>query len=165
MVEAGGRLANLETRINACRTERQRAPALAWESDALLGLTAFVAFQSRGLPVAVETGGTAAPFFERGREFFHTRRGQLNLACAHCHVRNAGRRLRGDIISHALPNGYPAYRLEWQAVGSLHRRLRACLAGVRAAQLAAGSPAHLALELYLAARAEGVAVETPAIRK
>lgn len=165
-VDAGsGELLNLEGRINRCRTRHQGAEALAYESDALLGLTAFVARQSLGMPVAVLTDGAAASFHRAGEAFFRRRQGQMNLSCAHCHDDNAGRSLRGDTISHGLGNGYPAYRLEWQSVGSLHRRLRSCAYGVRAVQPAPGSPEHLALELYLAGRAAGVAVETPAIRK
>lgn len=162
---ATGELLNLEGRINRCRTEHQGAAPLAYESDALLGLTALVARQSLGLPLKVETGGAAAPHYRAGEAFFHRRQGQLNLSCAHCHVDNAGAGLRGDTISHGLGNGYPVYRLEWQSLGSLHRRLRSCSFGVRAVQFAPGSPEYLGLELYLAKRAEGVAIETPAIRR
>ncbi|MEX2481734.1 MAG: sulfur oxidation c-type cytochrome SoxA [Gammaproteobacteria bacterium] len=160
-----GALLNLEGRINTCRREHQALPPLAYESDELLSLTAFVAYQSRGLAMQVETTGAAAPFHAAGRAFFHRRQGQLNLSCAHCHVRHAGRRMRGDIISHGLGNGYPIYRLEWQTLGSLHRRLRLCSASVRAVQFASGGPEYLALELYLAGRARDVAIETPAIRR
>ena len=48
---ARGRPVSLEQRINGCRTERQKAPPLAWESKELLALTAYVARQSRGLPI------------------------------------------------------------------------------------------------------------------
>jgi sulfur-oxidizing protein SoxA len=160
-----GRLINVEGRINLCRTVHQQAEPLAYESDALLGLTAFVARHSLGLPIKVETGGAAASFHEAGRAFYHRRQGQINLSCAQCHDDNAGRSLRGDTISHGLGNGYPAYRLEWQTLGSLHRRLRACSLGVRAVQYDYGSQDYLNLELYLAGRAESVAIETPAIRK
>ncbi|MDX2264472.1 MAG: sulfur oxidation c-type cytochrome SoxA [Hyphomicrobiales bacterium] len=164
-VVRGGAVINLEAQINRCRTGAQKADALPYESDALLALTAFVARQSLGMPVSVKTDGDAAPLYAAGEAFFHRRQGQMNLSCAHCHDANAGRRLRGDAISHGLPNGYPAYRLEWQTLGSLHRRLRACSLGVRAVQFDYGSPEYLALELYLAKRAEGAPVETPAIRK
>lgn len=165
VAEASGELFNLEKRINHCRTTHQKAEPLAYESDELLALTAFVAHQSRGLPMNVRTDGTAEPYFEAGRKRFHQKLGQLNLSCAQCHDDNAGRQLRGDTISHGLGNGYPAYRLEWQTLGSLHRRLRACSYGVRAVQFDYGSPEYLSLELYLAKRAEGLAVETPAVRK
>lgn len=160
-----GDLLNLEGRINRCRVRQQGAAPLDYESDALLGLTAFVARQSLGMKITVETDGAAAPFYAAGKAFFHRRQGQLNLACAQCHDDNAGQRLRGDTISYGLGNGYPAYRLEWQTLGSLQRRLRACSFGVRAVQFDYGSPEYLGLELYLAKRAEGVAIETPAIRR
>ena len=165
LVDETGRLINLEGRINRCRTEHQQAGALAYESDELLSLTAFVARQSLGMPVNVKTDGAAAPFYQAGETFFHQRQGQINLSCAQCHDTMAGRRLRGDTISYGLGNGYPAYRLEWQSLGSLHRRLRACSLGVRAIQFDYGSPEYLNLELYLAKRTEGVPIEAPAIRK
>jgi sulfur-oxidizing protein SoxA len=149
------RLLNLEGRINRCRHEHQGVEAL----------TAFVARQSLGMPMQVATDGPAQPFYQAGRDLFHRRQGQLNLSCSQCHDDHAGRRLRGDTISYGLGNGYPAYRLEWQSLGSLHRRLRACSFGVRAVQLDYGAAEYLSLELYLAKRAEGVAIETPAIRR
>lgn len=163
--EKTGELFNLEKRINHCRTAHQKSESLGYESDELLALTAFVAHQSRGMPVNVKVDGAAAPYFEAGRQRFHQKLGQLNLSCAQCHDDNAGRSLRGDTISHGLGNGYPAYRLEWQTIGSLHRRLRACSFGVRAVQFDYGSPEYLNLELYLAKRAEGLPIETPAVRK
>ncbi len=160
-----GKLLNLEGRINLCRKDYQKAEPYAYESDELLSLTAFIARQSLGIPMHVDITGAAKPFYEAGKAFFYQRQGQLNLSCAMCHENNAGRHLRGDTISYGLGNGYPAYRLEWQTLGSLHRRLRACSLGVRAIQFDYGSPEYLDLELFLAKRAEGVPIETPAIRK
>lgn len=160
-----GRLLNIEGRINQCRTERQHADALAYESAELLGLTALIAFQSRGKPVEASIDGAAKPFYEQGRALWSERQGQMNIACAQCHDANAGRRLRGDTISSGLAVGYPAYRLEWQGLGSLHRRLRACQIGVRATPFPLGSMEYLALELFLAARAKGRAIEAPGIRR
>jgi sulfur-oxidizing protein SoxA len=166
MVDAAtARLMNIELRINQCRTERQGASALEWESGELLALTAYVAFQSRGLPIKVAIYDPARPYFEAGRAFFTTRQGQLNLACSQCHDDHWGRQLRGDTISQGHPTGYPIYRLEWQFAGSLQRRLRACSLGVRAEVLDYGAPEYLDLELYLAGRAEGLQIETPALRR
>ncbi len=160
-----GRVLNVEGRINQCRSERQQAGALAYESPELLGLTALVAYQSRGMSVSVSVDGAATPFFEQGRTLWSERQGQMNLACAQCHDANAGRHLRGDTISSGLGVGYPAYRLEWQGLGSLHRRLRACQLGVRATPFPQGSPEYLALELFLAERAKGIPIEAPGIRR
>ncbi|MEQ8860923.1 MAG: sulfur oxidation c-type cytochrome SoxA [Pseudomonadales bacterium] len=164
-VAADGVLLNLEGRINRCRIDNQRAAPWDYESGPLLAMTAHVARQSLGLPMDVRIDGPAAVHYERGEVLFQQRQGQLNLSCAQCHDDNAGRRLRGDTISYGLGNGFPIYRLEWQSLGSLHRRLRACSLGVRAVQFDFGSAEYLDLELYLARRATGVAIETPAIRR
>jgi sulfur-oxidizing protein SoxA len=164
-VAADGALLNLEGRIERCRTQNQSQPAFGYESEALLSLTAAIALRSRGMPMSVAVDGPATAYLAEGRRFYETRQGQLNLACTQCHDDNAGRRLRGDVISNGLGTGYPAYRLEWNALGSLHRRLRACSLGVRATQFPLGSPEYLALELYLASRARGMPVEAPGLRR
>ena len=160
-----GQLLNLEGRINHCRTTHQQASPLAYESNELLGLTALLAFQARGLPFDVRTDGAAQPYLETGRALWNERQGQLNIACAQCHDANVGRKLRGDTISSGVTTGYPVYRLEWQGMGSLHRRLRACQLGVRAIQYPLGSPEYLALELYLASRTPHVLIDSPALRR
>jgi sulfur-oxidizing protein SoxA len=161
---ARGRPVSLEQRINACRTERQQAPALAWESRELLALTAHVARQSRGLPIAVAPDARLQPFVDAGRATFHRRQGQLNLACSQCHDELWGRKLAGNVIPQAHPTGYPIYRLEWQGLGSLQRRLRNCLVGIRAEPYAYGAPELVDLELYLMWRARGMAIESPGVR-
>jgi L-cysteine S-thiosulfotransferase len=159
------RLTNIEGRINQCRTRNQQAEPLPYESDELLALTAYVGLQSRGLPVSVVIDSQNRRNFERGKEMFYTRIGQLNLACIHCHERNWGRKLLAETISQGHGNPYPAYRLEWETLGSLHRRLRACFFGVRAERPPAGSQDLLDLELFLAWRMQGLKVETPGVRK
>ena len=67
-------------------------------------------------------------------------------------------------MTQALPNGYPIYRLEWQSVGSLQRRLRNCITGMRAQSYDYGAPELVELELYLMSRAQGMPIETPAVR-
>ena len=159
-----GRPVNLEQRINRCRTERQNAPALASESRDLLALSAYVARQSRGLPIEVASDQRMQPFLDAGRATFHRRQGQLNLACSQCHDDHWGRRLAGNVIPQAHPTGYPLYRLEWQSLGSLQRRLRSCLVGIRAEPYEYGAPELVDLELYLMWRARGMTIEAPAVR-
>jgi sulfur-oxidizing protein SoxA len=159
-----GRPITLEQRINACRTDRQQAPPLAWESRELLALTAYVARQSRGVAIDVATDERTRPFLEAGRATFQRRQGQLNLACSQCHDDHWGRRLAGNVIPQAHPTGYPVYRLEWQALGSLQRRLRSCLVGMRAEPYDYGAPELVDLELFLMWRARGMPLEAPAVR-
>ena len=158
------RALTLGQRIEQCRTERQRAAGFKSESDELLAIEAYVGSQSRGLPIHIDTGGPAQPFAEHGRQLFTTRMGQLNLSCAGCHDGLAGQRLAGALIPQGQPNGYPLYRLEWQSLGSLYRRIRNCLTGVRAEPFPPDSPDLVDLEFYLASRADGLPVETPAVR-
>jgi sulfur-oxidizing protein SoxA len=135
------------------------------ESDDLLSLTAFVTYQSRGLPLEVQIDGPARAAFERGREFYARRHGQMNIACAQCHDQNWGKRLLAETISQGHGTGFPAYRLEWQTLGSLQRRLRACLFGIRAEMPPPGAPELTDLELYLAWRAQGLPIEAPGVRR
>jgi sulfur-oxidizing protein SoxA len=159
-----GRPLDLEQRINRCRTEHQRTEPLAWESEDLLALTAFVARQSRGLPIAAATGPELRPFLDLGKELFNQREGQLNLSCSQCHDDNWSKRLAGSVIPQGHPTGYPIYRLEWQSLGSLQRRLRGCMTGVRAEPFDYGAPQAVALELYLMERARGMPMDAPAVR-
>ena len=160
-----GRVVNLEERINACAADHQGAPRFAWESPELLSLTAFVARQSRGVPIQVSIDGPAHATWDAGRRTYFTRIGQLNLACTHCHDASWGKTLLAESVSQGHPNGWPAYRLEWQSLGSLERRLRACFFGVRAEMPAYGDRDMIALELYLAWRAQGLASTVPGVRR
>jgi L-cysteine S-thiosulfotransferase len=155
---------NLEQRINLCRTQHQQATPLAYESRDLLALTAFVARQSRGMPIETGADPQLEPFVTKGRDLFLRREGQLNLGCANCHDDNWDKRLAGSAITQAHPTGYPLYRLEWQSLGSLQRRLRACISGIRAQTYDYGAPELVELELYLMSRARGMPIETPAVR-
>jgi sulfur-oxidizing protein SoxA len=164
-IDAGlGRPVDLEMRINLCRIRHQGLSALPYESRELLALSAYVAHQSKGLPIAVADNAATHRFIAAGRTLFTRRQGQLNLSCARCHDDNWGKSLAGATVPQAQPTGYPVYRLEWQSLGSLQRRLRACLAGMRAEPYPYGAPEYATLELFLAWRARGLLVETPAVR-
>lgn len=161
---ARGGPVDLAGRIDSCRTTRQEAAPLAREGRELLALTTFVAHQSRGLPISVGEDPRLAPALADGQALYEQRMGQLNLSCANCHDDNAGQKLGSAPIPQAHPTGYPIYRLEWQSIGSLQRRMRTCLTGVRAEPFAYGSPEFTAIELYLMTRARGMTLETPGVR-
>jgi L-cysteine S-thiosulfotransferase len=144
--------------------QHQQATPLAYESRDLLALTAYVAEQSRGMPITTGSDPQLEPFVGKGFELFMHRQGQLNLACANCHDDNWDKHLAGSAITQAQPTGYPLYRLEWQSLGSLQRRLRNCMIGTRAQPYDYGAPELVELELYLMSRARGMPIETPAVR-
>lgn len=154
----------LGDRIEACRVRHQKAAPLGPETETRLALETWVAFQSRGLPIASSTEPRLEPFRAAGERLYRQRIGQLDLACTQCHDERAGQRLAGSTIPEAHPTGYPIYRLEWQGMGSLERRIRGCMAGVRAEPLADGAIETVELELFLKQRAAGLPVETPAVR-
>ncbi len=155
---------DIEQRINLERSERQQAPPLRPESPELLALTAFVTRQSRGEPIAPSDDPRLAPFVAAGRALFDKRQGQLNLSCAQCHDDNWGKKLGGNVVPQGHPTGYPVYRLEWQSLGSLQRRLRNCASGMRAEVPDYNSPDNVNLELFLMWRARGMPMEAPAVR-
>ena len=159
-----GKLQTLEGQINQCREGAQSVPALAYESKDLLALSAFIAFQSKGMPITVSENTANASYMKKGRQIFNERMGQLNLSCAQCHEDRAGLKLGGSPIPQGHPNAYPIYRLEWQTLGSLQRRLRNFMSGVRAQQFDYGSPEMAQLELFLMARAKGLPLESPGVR-
>ncbi|KPF47973.1 sulfur oxidation c-type cytochrome SoxA [beta proteobacterium AAP121] len=159
-----GKPLTLAGRINQCRVRHVKAPPLAPESEGLLALEAFVALQSRGLPTAPDRTPALQPFVAQGEALYRRRIGQLDFSCAQCHDDHAGRRLASALIPQAHPTGYPLYRLEWQGLGSLQRRLRNCMTGVRAEPYAYGSDEYTMIELYLKQRAAGMAMESPAVR-
>jgi sulfur-oxidizing protein SoxA len=162
--KALARPVTLDQRINLCRANHQQAPALPYESRDLLALSAFIAHQSRGVPITAGDDQELKPFVAQGRDLFMQREGQLNLACTNCHEDNFDKRLAGSPITQGQPTGYPLYRLEWQTLGSIERRLRSCMTGVRAQAYDYGAPELVALELYLMSRARGLPMETPAVR-
>jgi L-cysteine S-thiosulfotransferase len=155
---------NLGQRINQCLTVRQHAAPMKAESRELLSIETYVALQSRGMPVSPPDDKRLAAATERGRQLFGQRMGQLNLSCAQCHDDNAGKRLAGALIPQGHANAYPIYRLEWQDMGSLQRRLRNCMSGVRAEVPPYDAQELVELELYLAVRAKGMPMEAPGVR-
>jgi L-cysteine S-thiosulfotransferase len=164
MSKDGDKPIDLEGRIRLCRTANQQAEPSAPESRDLLALMAFVANQSRGLPIAPPDDPRLTPFRDQGAAIWARRQGQLNLSCSICHDDNAGKKLAGVTIPEAHPTGYPIYRLEWQALGSLKRRLRNCLVGVRAEAYPYEALEYVALEVFLMDRAKGMIFESPGVR-
>lgn len=158
-------IVDLEERINQMRVDKMGAQPYKWESENLLALTAYVKLQSRGMPVAVNTGGPAHAFWETGKKIYQARRGQLNMSCESCHVQFADHQLRSDTLSQGQINGYPLYRLKWQSLGSAQHRFKGCMLKIRANPFPYGSASMTDLELYVASRGNGLPVETPAVRK
>jgi L-cysteine S-thiosulfotransferase len=163
-----GKPVNLSQRINLCRQRHQSLDPLGSEHDDPLGLESWLGHAARGQAVGAHLQTANDPALQaarqQGERLFLQRMGQLNLSCAQCHDERAGLKLGASTIPQGQATGYPIYRLEWQGMGSLTRRIRGCMTGVRAQPFAAGSEDMTALEVYLAYRAMGMTIETPAVR-
>ncbi|MFK7901509.1 MAG: sulfur oxidation c-type cytochrome SoxA [Nitratireductor sp.] len=162
--EAKGKPETLEHIINDCRTERMGAKPWKWEASQMVNMTALIGLQSRGMPVAVKSDGPMQSVWEKGKELYYTRVGQLDMSCANCHENNYGNMIRADHLSQGQINGFPVYRLKWAGMGSIHRRFKGCMENIRATPYKRGSDEFVALETYLATRGNGLSVETPSVR-
>ena len=127
-----------------------------------------------------DTANPAMLFVQAGQALWQEKAGTANKACADCH-QDAAKSMKGvaarypaipagtdkgagATIPQGHPTGYPIYRLEWQTLGSLKRRLRNCLVGMRAETWDWDDPQYVALELYLMDRARGMTLDAPAVR-
>lgn len=162
--KSAGRVITLGQRIEQCRVGKQGKPAAKPDAEEVLALQSYIALQSRGMPVAPPRDAGTRAAAQRGRELFNARIGQLNMSCAQCHDANWGRKLAGATIPQGHANAYPIYRLEWQGMGSLQRRLRNCMTGVRAAVPPPDAQDLIDLEAWLALRAKGMVMESPGVR-
>ena len=142
-----------------------RDAAARAKADELLGLEASSRSSRAGLPIAPPPDPRLARVARRAaRSCYRQRIGQLDLACAQCHDDNAGRRLGGSVI----PQGASDRRTRstgWSGRAGLAAAAPARVPDrVRAEPFAYGATELVELELYLAARAAGMPIETPAVR-
>lgn len=159
-----GELVSMENLVNNCRTERMGAEAWKWSGGQMTAMTALIGLQSRGMPVDVKIDGEAAPFWEKGKDLYYTRVGQLDMACSNCHENNYGMMIRADHLSQGQINGFPTYRLKNAKLNSIHGRFKGCMKNIRAEPFKEGGEEFKSLELYLASRGQGLSVETPSVR-
>lgn len=164
MNAAGDDLWSLENFVNDCRVNRMGAEEWGWNSAEMKNMTAAISLQSRGEPVSVAIDGPAAEWWEKGKEIYYTRYGQLEMGCYNCHEDNAGNMIRADHLSQGQINGFPTYRLKDAGMVSIHQRFVGCVRDTRAETFKAGSPEFRALELYVASRGAGLPVEGVSVR-
>jgi sulfur-oxidizing protein SoxA len=157
---------NIELRIDRCRVENMGAEAYKFDAPEQKALTTYIKHQSLGEPMSVDLDkGDMKSWWEKGKETYYTRFGQLDLACASCHELNNGKYIRADHLSQGNVNGFPTYRLKQANMVSLHNRFRGCIRDTRAEQPKAFSDELMALEVYTTWRGSGLSIETPAVRQ
>lgn len=157
---------NIELQINKCREKNMGAEPYAFDKSGQKPLTAYIKSQSLGTPVSMDLSqGGMQEWWDKGKELYYTRTGQLNLSCASCHEVNMGKMIRADHLSQGQVNGFPTYRLKQGHLISVHNRFRGCIRDTRAEMPKAFSDELMALEVYVTWRGTGLSVETPAVRQ
>ncbi len=162
--EAAGELRSLDMQINDCRVNRMGAEPWKLTKGKMTAMNALITLQSRGMPVNVAIDGPVQSMWERGKEMYYTKTGQLEMSCANCHEDNYGKHIRADHLSQGQINGFPVYRLKNAKLNAVHARFKGCVRDTRAETYKPGSEDFLALELYVASRGNGLSVEGPSVR-
>jgi sulfur-oxidizing protein SoxA len=169
-LDARLKLINLEDQLVRCRQRDPADQAASLEDPLTLGLSAYLHQEARGLPieVAVASSPKAAQVWQQhlqnGQRLYQTRMGHVNLSCRQCHDDKQGVAMRSLTITPAWTTNFPLYRISWQGMGSIDRRLRACYSGVQAQVPPAADPRLRELELHLKVRAAGKPIEGPAVK-
>jgi sulfur-oxidizing protein SoxA len=165
--EQEGKVVTLELALNKCRETNGEAP-YSYVKDEMASLTAYMAYTSRGKPfdIKIPNDPRALEAYEKGKEYFYTRRGQLNFSCASCHVQNPGERIRAEILAPAIGilNAMPIYRSEWSGMGTISRRFTTCNSQIRGVPLEPQSDEYRDLEYYLSYVSNGLPISGPGAR-
>jgi len=163
-----GKVKTLELEINEC-LEKNGEKALPYNKGKLASISAYMAYTTRGqmIDIKIPHDQRAVDAYDKGKHFYYARRGQLNMSCAHCHVDNAGNKIRADILSPALGHvsHFPVYRSKWGGLGTLHRRFGGCNKQVRAKPFKSQSDEYRNLEYFLTYMSNGVPWNGPGARK
>jgi L-cysteine S-thiosulfotransferase len=157
----------LELALNRCREANGEAP-YSYVKDEMAALTAYMAFTSRGKPmdIKIPDDPRALAAYENGKEYFYTRRGQLNFSCATCHVQSPGERIRAEVLAPALGivNAMPIYRSEWSGMGTTSRRFITCNSQTRGVPLNPQDDEYRNVEYYLSYVSNGLPISGPGAR-
>lgn len=163
-----GEIITLEYAINQCRVENGEEP-LPWLIGELAQISSYMAYTSRGnkMNVVIPDDPRALAAYEAGKQYYYTRRGQLEFACENCHMQSAGNLLRADRLSGMLGQAthWPVYRSKWGEIGTLHKRFKECNLQVRAEPYEAQSRQYRELEYFLSFMSNGMEMNGPATRR
>jgi len=165
--EKTGQVVTLAGAVNQCRVDNGLKP-LKLTKEPMADLVAYMTYTSRGKPIDVKVPDSpkALAAYEHGKEYFYTRRGQLNFSCASCHVQEAGKHLRGDVLAPALgiTASFPVYRSKWGNTGTLVRRFVGCNEQVRSVPDKPDSANYRDLAYFLTYMSDGLPIAGPGAR-
>lgn len=125
--------------------------------------------QSAGVPIKVDIANArVTEAYRRGEQSFYAKTGQLNFACASCHVPGSimGHKLRGETPTTPFADAahYPTYRTPVGALESIQERFARCHGQMRTLALKPGDPAYADLEVFMTVLSNGYPVSVPSAR-
>lgn len=165
--DAKGKVVTLQDVINDCRVANGEEAYKLGDMKTMGTLTAYMRTLSDGMLMNVKVEGPKAmAAYEDGKKAFYSRKGQLNFACASCHVQNAGTRLRSEVISPSIGQAvhWPVFR-GGDTLVTLQQRYEGCYKMIRAVPAAQGSAAMNNLEYYHSAISNGLPLKASVFRK
>ncbi len=167
--EKQGKVVTLSVAINDCLKAHGQKP---WKltKGKIADLEAFFAAKSKeaGKKVHITIPSkAAAEAYERGKKAYYAQRGYLKLSCANCHVQGSGNRVRREYLSPLLgaTTHFPVYRLKWQGLGTLERRIKGCEKNQGENPHKPGSQWVSEILYFMAYMSNGLPVDGPDIRK
>ena len=163
-----GRIMTVEGRIEQC-AKSVLGEDLPQGKPANTKISVYFKSLSAGVPIKVDIGDAKVmEAYRRGEQSFYARTGQLNMACASCHVPGSimGHKLRGETPT--TPFGdtahFPTYRTPVGALESLQERFARCHNQMRTQPLKPGDPAYTDLEVFMTVLSNGYPVSVPSAR-
>ena len=163
-----GRIVTVEGRIEQC-AKNALNEEIRQGSPASNKISVYFKSQSAGQPIKVDLAeAKLMEAYRRGEELFYRKTGQLNFACASCHVPGSimGHKLRGETPTTPFGDAahYPTYRTPVGALESIHERFARCHGQMRTQGLKPGDPAYVDLEVFVSVLSNGYPVSVPSAR-
>lgn len=165
--EAKGKVVTLQDAINNCRVANGEEAYKLDDMKTMGTLTSYMRTLSDGMLMNVKIEGQKAmAAYEDGKKTFFARKGQLNFACASCHVQNAGTRLRSELISPAVGHAvhWPVFR-GGETLVTLQQRYTGCFKQVRAVPPPQGGEIMNNLEYFHSSLSNGLPMKASVFRK
>jgi sulfur-oxidizing protein SoxA len=157
----------LEYAINQCREKNNEKP-LVYGVGEMAQISAYMTYTSRDqiIDIKVPTESSMQAYLQ-GKKYYFSKRGQLNMACANCHIVTSGLRLRNELPGPILGQvtNWPVYRSKWGKIGTIHHRFRECNSQVHTKPLEYQSEIYRNLEYFLSYISNGLLINGPSSRK
>jgi len=165
--DAKGKVVTLNDALNDCRTANGEEAYKVNDMTTMGVLTAYMRTLSDGMLSNVKIEGPKAmAAYEDGKKTFFSRKGQLNFACATCHVQHVGSRLRSELISTAVGHTvhWPVFR-GGDNLWTLQQRYQACFSQVRHVPPPQGGETMNNLEYFHSSLSNGLPMKASVFRK